>query len=77
MNQLFASVDRQRNTLLWLGGVILTATCAALVLVSWTSSGASLELDISHRWPTLVGLFGLVLIFVLYMQHKHQQLAAM
>jgi transcriptional regulator with GAF, ATPase, and Fis domain len=77
LNQVFASVERQRNILLWLVGVTLTATCAALVLVSWTSQGASLELDFSRRWPTLVGLFGLVLIFVLYMQHKHQQLAAM
>ena len=77
LNQVFATVDRQRNIMLSLGGITLTAMCAALVLVTWTSSGASLELDISHRWPTLVGLSGLVLIFVLYMQHKHQQLAAM
>lgn len=77
MNQDFTSVERQRNLLLWLVGITLTATCAALVLVSWTSSGASLELDFARRWPTLVGLFGLVLIFVLYIQHKHQQLAAM
>jgi transcriptional regulator with GAF, ATPase, and Fis domain len=77
LNQVFASVERQRNVLMWLGGVTLTAMCAALVLVSWSSSGASIELDIGHRWPTLVGLSGLVLIFVLYMQHKHQQLTAM
>jgi transcriptional regulator with GAF, ATPase, and Fis domain len=77
LNQVFASVDRQRNLLMWLVGITLTATCAVLVLVSWTSQGASLELDFQRRWPTLVGLFGMVLIFVLYMQHKHQQLAAM
>jgi transcriptional regulator with GAF, ATPase, and Fis domain len=77
LNQVFTTVERQRNILLWLVGVTLTATCAALVLVSWTSSGASIELDFQRRWPTLVGLFGLVLIFVLYIQQKHHQLAAM
>jgi len=77
LNQVFTSVERQRNVLLLLVGIILTATCGVLVLVTWTTSGASFELDLTRRWPTLVGLFGLVLIFVLYIQHKHQQLAAM
>ena len=77
MNQIFAAVERQRRVLQWLVGITLSATCAALVLVSWTTEGASLELDLVQRWPQLVGLAGMVLIFVLYMQHKHSQLAAM
>lgn len=77
VNQHFTAVDRQRNVMLWLGGITLTSMCAALVLVTWTSAGASIDFDFAQRWPTLVGLSGLVLIFVLYMQHKHQQLAAM
>lgn len=77
MNKIFASVERQRNILMWLGGVLLTAMCAALVLVSWTSQGVALDFDFGQRWPTLVGLSGLVLVFVLYMQHKHHELAVM
>jgi len=77
LNQIFTSVERQRNVLLWLVGIILTATCGVLVLVSATNSGGWFELDFSRRWPRLVGLFGLVLIFVLYIQQKQQQLAAM
>jgi transcriptional regulator with GAF, ATPase, and Fis domain len=77
VNQHFTTVDRQRNVMLWLGGITLTAMCAALVLVTWTSEGAAIDFDFAQRWPTLVGLSGLVLIFVLYMQHKHVQLAAL
>ena len=77
MNQLFAYIDRQRNMLLWLGGFTLTAMCAALVLLSWTTQGTALEFNFAERWPRLVGLTGLVLIFVLYMQQKHDELAAM
>jgi transcriptional regulator with GAF, ATPase, and Fis domain len=77
LNQIFTSVERQRNVLLWLVGIILTATCGVLVLVSATNSGPWFELDFSRRWPRLVGLFGLVLIFVLYIQQKQQQLAVM
>jgi len=77
VSQIFATVERQRRFLLWLGGIMMTAMCAALVLVSWTSQGAALEFDFAQRWPTLVGLSGLVLVFVFYVQHKHHQLAAM
>ena len=77
MNQIFASVERQRTVLQWLGGTLLTAMCAALVLVTWSTNGVALQLDFAERWPTLVGLSGMVLIFVLYMHQKHQQLAAL
>ncbi|HEY2954831.1 MAG TPA: GAF domain-containing protein [Candidatus Eisenbacteria bacterium] len=77
MSQGFARVERQRSFLLWLGAVTITAMCAVLALVTWTSQGVALEFDFAQRWPTVVGLCGLVLIFVLYMQHKHHQLAVL
>jgi len=72
----FEALERQRNRLLWLGGVLLTAMCGALVLVTWSGQGGGLEFDLPQRWPTLVGLAGMVLLFVLYAQHTHRQLAA-
>ena len=77
MNQHFHAVDRQRKVMQWLGGITLTAMCAALVLVTWTNEGVAIHFDLQSRWPTLVGLSGLVLIFVLYTHQKHQQLSAM
>lgn len=76
MSSRFQTVDRQRSRLMWLGGILLTAMCAALVLVTWSGDAASLEFDLGRRWPTLVGLSGMVLLFVIYAQHKHRQLAA-
>ena len=61
---------------MWLGGILLTAMCAALVLVTWSGEAASLEFHLEGRWPTLVGLAGMVLLFVFYAQHQHRQLAA-
>jgi transcriptional regulator with GAF, ATPase, and Fis domain len=72
----FESLDRQRGRLLTLVGSVLTLTCAALVVMSWEEEGLGFE-GFEHRWPTLVGLFGLVLIFVLYVQNKHRQMLIM
>jgi transcriptional regulator with GAF, ATPase, and Fis domain len=73
MSEPFNSLDRQRGRLLSLGGLLLTVMCMALVTISWSQEGEGFEIE--RRWPTLVGLAGLVVIFVLYAQHKHQQLA--
>ncbi len=77
MTQHFENVERQRGRLLALAGLLLTLTCATLLLVSWSDHGATLDLDFAQRWPTLVGLAGLVLVFVLYVQAKHRELAAL
>ena len=68
----FHVLDRQRRLLSWLGGLLLTAMCVTLVLVSWWQGPDGFNLKV--RWPALIGLVGLVLIFVLYTQHKHRQL---
>lgn len=77
MSQPFEHVDRQRNRLLWLAGILMAAMCGALVLMSWSAQGAALEFDFGQRWPTLVGLAGMVVVFILYVQGKHRQLASM
>jgi transcriptional regulator with GAF, ATPase, and Fis domain len=73
MPQNFDQLVRQRSALMWLLGIISAATCAALVFVSWTGEQPMIQWE--QRWPALVGLCGLVLLFVLYVQHKHRQLS--
>ncbi len=75
MSEPFRHLDRQRGALISLGAVLLTAMCLALVILSWTQEQDGF--DIQRRWPTLVGLSGLVLIFVLYAQNKHRELGRM
>ena len=65
-------LDSQRRLLSGLGGLLMTAMGLTLVLLSWWQSPEGFNLK--TRWPSLVGLLGLVLIFVLYSQHKHRQL---
>jgi transcriptional regulator with GAF, ATPase, and Fis domain len=65
-------LESQRRLLSALGGLLMTAMCLTLVLVSWGQSSEGFNLR--ARWPSLVGLLGLVLIFVLYSHHKHRQL---
>src|SRR5262249_23520387 len=67
----YRSLDRQRRILSWLGGLLLTVMCMTLVLVSWWQGPDGFNLK--ARWPSLVGLLGLVVIFVLYTQHKQRQ----
>jgi len=75
MIHAYDQLHRQRGRMLSLGGILMAAMCATLVILSFASDGNGL--DIERRWPTLVGLSGLVLLFVLYVQHKHRQLGAM
>ena len=75
MSQNYESVDRQRSRLFGLGGILIGALCATLLLVSWNGENGGIALE--RRWPTLVGLAGLVTLFVLHAQHKHRQLAAL
>ena len=74
MSKLFHNLERQRGRLISLGGLLLTAMCATLILLSWSGDREGFRLAV--RWPTLVGLLGMVLLFVLYAQNKHRQLAA-
>lgn len=76
MSQPFDRIDRQRSWLTWCGGILMAALCATLVVLSWSSSGVEVDFSFDRRWPTLVGLSGMVALFVLYVQHKHKQLAA-
>lgn len=68
-------LDSQRRLLSGLGGVLMVAMGLTLVLLSWWQSAEGFNLR--ARWPSLVGLLGLVLVFVLYSQHKHRQLGEM
>ena len=76
MSKEFHKLDFQRRALSWAGGVLIASLCAALVLVSWSSDGVTISID-QQRWPTLVGLIGLVVVFVLYVQYKHREIAQM
>jgi len=80
------AIEHQRGALWMLGIVVMGALCAVLVLLSWSNPEEGLQVDmIQQRWPSLVGLSGLVLLFVLYatkkqhelsgMQHRFQQMA--
>jgi len=75
MSQQFDNVDRQRGRLFGLGGILIAALCATLLLVS--SNGDTTGIALERRWPTLVGLAGLVTLFVLFAQYQHRKLAAM
>jgi len=58
--------------------VLVAALCAALVLVSWSNSAVGIEVGaIQERWPSLVGLAGLVLLFGLYATRKQRELSRM
>jgi len=74
MTQHFETLNRQRARLLGSESIVLIATCSVLVLITWAEGGG---FSFERRWPTVVGLFGLVVVFTLYAHHKHQQLAAM
>ena len=67
----FHVIDRRRRWLANLAGVLLSAMCLTLVLISGRP-GAGLAL--AARWPTIVGLVGLVAIFLLYLQLKQREL---
>ena len=73
MSQGFEKVERQRNRMAILGGIVMAAMCAALILMSWNGESPSWNLE--RRWPTLVGLVGLVLLFMLYNHYRFRQLA--
>jgi transcriptional regulator with GAF, ATPase, and Fis domain len=73
MKQHFETLNRQRARLLGSESILLVATCATLVLITWAEDGGRFSFE--RRWPTVVGLFGLVVLFTLYAHHKHQQLA--
>jgi transcriptional regulator with GAF, ATPase, and Fis domain len=71
----FHALDRRRTWLTYMVALLLTATCLTLVLVTGWQSADGLRWQ--ARWPSLVGLFGLMVIFVLYTQYKHRELAAL
>ncbi len=72
------SIERQRGSLWNLGLVLVGALCAALVVMSWTTADQALRTEmLERRWPALVGLSGLVLLFVLYATKKHRELCRM
>ena len=71
----FEQLDRQRRGMLWLVGLLLSAFCGALLLTTWNGDAPSIQLE--QRWPSMVGLCGLIVLFILYVQNKHRQLAAL
>jgi transcriptional regulator with GAF, ATPase, and Fis domain len=75
MASTYQTLERQRSRMVTVAGLLLTAVCATLVLVSWWSGVGGFTIE--ARWPALVGLIGLVLIFILYGQKKHRELAQM
>src|SRR5437899_2931924 len=68
-------LDRQRRGIMWLVGLLLASFCGALLLTTWSGDAPSIQLE--QRWPSMVGLCGLIVLFVLYVQNKHRQLAAL
>jgi hypothetical protein len=70
----FETLQRQRGSLLGAAGLLLLFMSTTLVLIIAFEDGG--RLDLAKHWPSLTGLLGMVLVFVLYVQHKHQQLAA-
>src|SRR5207247_11081182 len=72
MTLRFEQLDRQRRMMTWLIGVLLAALCGALMITSWSGDVPMIQLQ--ERWPAMVGLCGLVILFVLYVQYKHRQL---
>jgi transcriptional regulator with GAF, ATPase, and Fis domain len=74
VSKRFETLQRQRGSLLGAAGLLLLLMSATLVLIiAFEDRG---RLDLAKHWPSLTGLLGMVLVFVLYVQHKHQQLAA-
>jgi transcriptional regulator with GAF, ATPase, and Fis domain len=67
----FHALDRRRRWFGQLAGILLAAMCLTLVLVSGRPGTG---LSLAARWPTIVGLVGLVAIFLLYMQLKQREL---
>jgi transcriptional regulator with GAF, ATPase, and Fis domain len=71
-------VTRQRRWIWALGAILLLSLTATVVLLSWImgkGEGGWLVTPES-RWPMLLGLVGLVLIFVIYIFVKQRQLDA-
>jgi len=77
MGRPFEQLDRQRRAMLWLVGLLLAALCAALMLTTWTAGEAMPTIELNDRWPSMAGLCGLVVLFVLYVQHKSRQLSVL
>ena len=75
MKHHFESLNRHRARLLGSEGILLVATSATMFLIAWGGDGG--RFDFERRWPTVVGLLGLVTLFALYAQHKHRQLAGL
>ena len=75
MPQTLEQVQKQRGRVLWLFGTVTAAMCTALVLTTWSGDQPSIQFE--QRWPALVGLCGLVLLFVLYVQHHHRKLSVL
>jgi transcriptional regulator with GAF, ATPase, and Fis domain len=75
MTKSFDVLQRQRGNLLWAAGLLLLLMSATLVMIVALEDGG--RIDLARRWPTLCGLVGMVAVFVLYIQHKHGQLAAL
>jgi GAF domain-containing protein len=75
MNSKPRNVERERHALLTLGGVLLTLMCGALILATWSGDSGGVSVAFTTRWPALVGLGGLVLIFVLYATRKQRELS--
>lgn len=72
------AIEKQRGALWILGLVLVAALCAALVLISWSSAESGLAVgSIQERWPSLVGLAGLVMLFGLYATRKQRELTRM
>jgi transcriptional regulator with GAF, ATPase, and Fis domain len=70
-------LNRQRGSLLMLGGILLSAMCAALVLLSFSVGPDGTEVSFEGQWLKLVGIMGLVLLFILYGQKKHRELVGL
>ncbi len=71
------SIERQRGVLWMLGLVVMGALCAGLAVVSWSGAEGGFQVEMTQKWTSLVGLAGLVLLFVLYATKKQRELAAM
>jgi transcriptional regulator with GAF, ATPase, and Fis domain len=72
------AIERQRGALWNLGLVVVASLCATLLLVTWSSLESGIELaSLAERWPSLVGLAGLVMLFALYATRKQRELSRM
>jgi transcriptional regulator with GAF, ATPase, and Fis domain len=70
------AVEGHRRAIWALGAVLLGAMCVALVLLTWSSTpegGAGVAIE--SRWSALVGLCGLVALFLLYTARQQRELS--